>query len=481
MYSRKWIQLLLLIPLLLSTISLTPVQASMPQASDPTLVMWCPASVVLPRAGKDGCSPASATLVALLDYLSTNEPSQAGKVWLGKSYNSSIAQNIVFDGAALGKMAKYPLTFQGSWNGPGTSTVDLTVNSTLNGDALNVVNWQKKVTLRNITVQNVQQGIDGCFAAVCVGTAGGIQLDHVRALSSGPYTYGALLNNTPSVTSPPGAVIVTNSDFSSNTFTGLWLMTKGAVTIKKTGANNNSQGSGIFIQNTFDATPSAVTVSNSIVDGKAAQTFNQNFYDGLYIEANGPVTLTNVDAENNKTNGANLDNSWGSGDVILKGTSTFLSNGTLSTNQGDGLFVRSKGNITARYLYAYKNVALGAELINKDAGSAKNVTISGGGGFKGNDKGLVVNSKGSVSLNRVQSVSNTHIGIDLFADGNVTLICSSVYGTNTAPGSGLHVSTLNNGPVPSVTLQGFLSYNNLTNNTPNEDILANKVVRTACP
>jgi len=81
---------------------------------------------------------------ALLTHLDTKDPAVAGTIWMGKDYNSATAGdgNIVIDGAALTRMARYPLTIKGGWNGPGKGTIALTAPSTLNGATIAVMNWK---------------------------------------------------------------------------------------------------------------------------------------------------------------------------------------------------------------------------------------------------------------------------------------------------------------------------------------------------
>jgi len=422
MYLQKWTRLLLLIPLLVSAIGLSPAQAAGPAlAADDTKIIWCPAAVSVPVSGKNGCTAAFSNVVGLWDAFVAKKPAVAGTIWLGKGYIANDTDQF-WDGSAVPIPAKYPLTFKGGWNGLGTGTVDLSHPTLFDGKSLVVGNWKGSVTLRNITVQNASSSTPQCTAAVCVITGGSIKLDRVQ-VNQRTNLYGIYLINT----------------------------------------NGGA-----------DTTAAAMTITNTkIINNRITGAGPQN---GLTIYSNGTVTLANVYSEGNDGSGAFIDNTFGSGDVILNGTNTFLDNAI------SGLAIFSKGNVTARYLLAYKNLAVGAEIYNNYAASAKSVAITSSGGFKGNDKGLVINSKGSVSLTRVQSVSNTHIGIDVLADGKVTLICSGVYGTTTAPGSGLYVRKLDgSSAVPAVVLKGFLSYMNLVGNTPNEDVAGAPITRTACP
>ena len=466
MIFHKWTRILLLIPLLLSLIGSTPAQA---QTSAPKL-LWCPATVTTPRAGQYGCTPAFTSMTALWTHLTSHEPSVAGTIWIGAGYDSLAAGdgNLGFDGEVLTKMAKYPLSFKGGWKGQGMGALNLQSPATLQGHTFSVFHWKGKVTIRNFNVVlNAASAASACDnAAVCVQTAGGILLDrvHVEGVDTGGIRDGAILDNRASLASPPGSVVVTNSQFLNNrSFTnssGLLILTNGAVTLKQVEANNDTWD-GVVINNTFDATGSPVTVTN----GK----FNENDDDGLDIASNGTVTLTNLYAQGNAGHGTFVDNTAGVGNVVFKGINTFLG------NVSSGLFVRSKGNITARYLLAYYNDNSGVWLDNSTALSAKGVNITGSGEFIGNlSSGLSVRSKGNVSINRVIAADGDGDGIGISIEAeNATLTCSHTTGHNV----GLSVTGSGGGPLSKLILQGFLSYGN----TLPDFIAADSTVSTACP
>jgi hypothetical protein len=492
---RKWIHFLLILPLLINALSLTQsAYAAGPALADPPdKVIWCPATVSPPTSNKNGCTLAYSTFGALMTRLSEKDPAIAGKVWIGKDYNSSTAMDadVYFDGlTALPKMAKYALTIQGGWNGLGTQTVDPSQPSNLDGDSLGIDNWHGNVTVRNIRVLNASTG---CAGGVCVFTAGNIKLDRVFA-SVNTTAAGIYLDNQDSLRSPPGSVTVTNSESSDNTYNNLVILSKGAITLKNVTASRSvSIGyAGATISNHLDNYASPVSITNG--------HFNTNNDDGLMILSNGTVTLVNVEAKDNVMEGAVVANTHapGNGSVVFKGTNTFLSNGSI------GLEVYTNGNVTANHLIAYYNgvtsVAQGVSISAKKA-----VTITGSGKFKGNSAGgLSIYSGGPIiasnltantndatglfllstalpaaqalTLNQVNADLNGQAGIEIYADGKITLACSSAYDNNS---TGLYVRAYTAGSIPAaLKLQGFLAYSN----APDEDIPPTTTpVRTNCP
>jgi len=459
MFFHKWTRIFILAPLLLSLIRSTPAQA---QTSTPKL-LWCPATVTAPTPKQAGCTPAFTSMTALWTHLTTHMPAQAGTIWIGVGYNSVTAGdgNLGFDGTVLTKMAKYPLSFKGGWKGPGTSALNVQAPATLQGHTFAVANWKGKVTIKNFkVVLNAASTATLCDnAAVCVKTAGGILLDRVHEEGDNTSTvdYGAILDNTASLTSPPGAVVVTSSMFLNNNNSGMGILTKGAVTLKNMITSDNASY-GTEINNAFDTTAFPVTVTNG--------QFNLNAGDGLNILSNGLVNLTNLLAEGNGS-GIFVDNTAGVGDVTLKGTNTVLGNDFY------GMGIVSHGSVNATRLVAYENGTTGVYIDNSTAPSAKGVALTVGGTFiRNSSNGLAVFSKGSVSTTGAIAASNG-AGIEVQAIGGITLSCSGASDN----GIGLYIRPLNVSDPLKLTLKGFLSYGNTTN----ENIVADPIVRTACP
>jgi len=77
---RKLSRIVLLLLLLLSFMNLTPAQAAGQLTVDPSKVIWCPASVTLPKARQEGCTRVYATLGDLWTYLKAHQPATAGKI-----------------------------------------------------------------------------------------------------------------------------------------------------------------------------------------------------------------------------------------------------------------------------------------------------------------------------------------------------------------------------------------------------------------
>jgi hypothetical protein len=208
------------------------------------------------------------------------------------------------------------------------------------------------------------------------------------------------------VMSGPGTIYFTpvySFNDVSFTYTDINLTNLGALTVQG-GWNGLNNGAGYALSGvttfnvpvTINWNDTTVTVNDITINGAAGT--------GLTVTSSGDIVLDNVQANGNSAYGAFLDNSAGSGDVTLTGTNTFNDNGS------DGLRVLTKGaidivTITAGGDAATGNSGNGANLDNS-AGSG-DVNLSGAGNFNGNaSSGLKIFSNGAISLVNITASDN---------------------------------------------------------------------------
>ena len=136
------------------------------------------------------------------------------------------------------------------------------------------------VTFTNVSsMENGGSGFD-------IETLGAISLTNIEAKWNNGY--GALLDNDPGT----GTVTLTNANFDQNNF-GLRVFSTGAVTWMNGSANDNRLNGAIIVNmNTLLGKP--VTITN-------VSTMS-NHETGLWIESKGIVTLTDVESNNNSAN-----------------------------------------------------------------------------------------------------------------------------------------------------------------------------------
>ncbi len=193
------------------------------------------------------------------------------------------------------------------------------------------------------------------------------------------------------------------SSYSYNTNYGIRIDARGAVSIINNGRMflRDNGYTGAYIDNQT-GTNAAVTVFKAEV--------NENVMKGLEIYSSGNVTLNNILAVNNGSNGVFIDNTAGSGTVSILGT---MGDNTISDNGGSGLAVYSNKAITIDKVIAIQNGGNGMIVDNQADGGA--ITITNSITRLNARDGLQLYSGGpSVTLRNIQSMSN---GVSYDGDG----------------------------------------------------------------
>jgi hypothetical protein len=233
--------------------------------------------------------------------------------------------------------------------------------------------------LQNLEINNLNG--DGIF----IGNHKG-NVDLFNVYSHDNAGYGASIDNTLGT----GNVTITNSFFLNNSgTTGLKINTRGNIKLEGVEASDNGNGAEL----TFGK---GATILNS--------TFTDNDDNGLFVSNGvGLLTLTNVDASNNVNIGANINNSL---DVII--------NRSLFSKNSTGVSITSTlGNIILNGVTSVDNPD-GSSLNNSAASYYKKVTVTGSV-FQGSTtgSGLIIQSRGGVTLNHVMASGNQDDGINI--------------------------------------------------------------------
>ena len=280
------------------------------------------------------------------------------------------------------------------------------------------------------------------------------------------YGYGVHIDNMSALT--PKTVTLTGiNQFNGNLFDGLVVYSIGVITVNSITANNNGQAVdpsycyGASLDNSAASTPQSITLTG-------VNEFDYNWSDGLNALSKGAITLTDVDAIGNKSDGAYLDNTAGTvaAGVALTGTNVF------SENVGFGLEVHTNGAITANNLVNNSNVGgpngwSGAYLDNCGSGlgticttsTVAPVTLTGSNQFKFNAVGLIIFSNGAVTLSNLTANDNSG-GSGLWLDNSHSPIFAGVTLT------GINAFNRNNSTGLSIFTRGPVTISNLasTNN-----------------
>jgi hypothetical protein len=179
---------------------------------------------------------------------------------------------------------------------------------------------------------------------------GAILLNSVNAADNGS---GIIAwNNDPDAV---GSVTITGGVFTADNDTfGMDVRSRGAISITVEDAWVGGNGTfGWYLDNASAPTPQPVTLSSPNPDW--AFDFGYNGTYGLTIVSLGNITLTGLDAYNNGTDGAILDNARpGATGIVTISAPTFGNNG-FNNNLGTGLTVKSYRAITIGKLQAGNN------------------------------------------------------------------------------------------------------------------------------
>ncbi len=308
-------------------------------------------------------------------------------------------------------------------------------NASLNMPGLNISIQASSLTIKNSDISFNQN--DGLLTE---RLAGSITLDHVylrsnlkngmylqtssnitlkNVDSSGNLYNGAVLDTcwgSPCATTGSGKVTISNSHFDGNGnqnagLSSLFIYARGAISLSGVTADGNGQvltpSAGATIWAHDSQLASSVSVSNS--------QFQDNQGSGLVILTKGAITLSSVSIFRSATAyGANLDNSFGTAGVTIKGTAAamnyFCQNGNFSGADDDGLFINTNGSISLSYIKVDENKWSGFDFFGM---KPINITIKYGS-FNFNEAyGVNLETQGSFTLSDIDASGNGFNGLYL--------------------------------------------------------------------
>jgi len=441
-------------------------------AADP---IWCPVSVSTPVDALSGCSPSFPDLNGLFTWLKANEPAMDGVIWIEAGADSSGVAELELDGLSETTLANYKLTLKGGWDGLGTKTIDTTDPSVLDG-RLHILNWLNDVTLSDILITGAPVSVAG-EAALRVTTTGKITLTRVRVDANAGS--GALLDNR-HLTPTPVDVLITLSQFSDNANGhGLRVYSDGTITLAGVIASDNTNGYGAYLNNTAAGTAKNVVMTSGVNE------FNDNDWTGLTVLTKGAITLKDITADGNGDGGGYLDNTYGTAGITLSGVNVFSenagrglyasSNGAISLNSlvananGDyAVQANNSGAATAQPVKLtgtsqFKYNLYGLDILSNGAITVSNVTASftqaGQGASLANAIGT--NTSG-VTLTGVNVFSENHVhGLWVESYGAISLssVTANYNGLTNTYGYGAYLTNLGAATAKAITLSGTNQFN----------------------
>lgn len=309
-------------------------------------------------------------------------------------------------------------------------------------------------------VNSMSNNIDNSANGLDILTLSVVTLNNITANHNG--NYGVVIDNDSSAV--PNAVNIKGTNlFNDNGFTGLLILSRGAITLYNVTANSN--GEGVHLSNWIDA------LKPQNINLFGTNTFNNNNEQGLVIFTYGAVTLNNISANYNglKTidqngSGVNIFNVFGSlvRPVSIKGTNNF------NSNDGYGLLIASFGAVSISNITANDNGIHGASINNQFSLQQSPVTISGYGTFNSNSAvGLFVLTNGAITTNNLNAQFNDSSGVYLDTFGLKKGQSVNVKGNNTFIGNGQDISLDGFGLI--VHADGNITVSNITASQNKDD------------
>ena len=257
-----------------------------------------------------------------------------------------------------------------------------------------------------------------------------------------------------------GVTITGTNTFDDYYGYGLHVTSNGAITasnLTADGDGNNTTDYGGAVLDNSSGTGNLTLSGNN--------TFSGNYGDGLNIFSHGTIVTNNLTADSNGmgwlATGVAISDEPGVPhyeNVTLKGVNTFNGNAWF------GLDVDTLGSITASNVTANSNGTDGAQLV--DANVAKgNITLTGTNVFLNNGgMGVLLASTGSVSLTNLTADSNYYDGMNVQTASKVVVTCGSFIGNGLPSHDGYGWETGTSGPPypASVTMIATDSVGNYT-------------------
>lgn len=271
----------------------------------------------------------------------------------------------------------------------------------------------------NVTAMPYTTGGEGLKSSgngkqgLVINTNGNISLASIEISSNGTSgTIGAYLDNQGGGTAK--SIVLKDATFDDNNKDGVVILSKGQITWTGGSASGNDSGTGATISNTSASIARTITISS--VD------FDENTTTGLSVTSLGNITLGGVTADNNGSDGVDLDNCvyssstgacTGTGKIVIQSSTINSFNG----NGATGLVAYSSGDITVVNVEANENTMYGLNLRNNYTNAAGNISIKTGdkstfNKVSGNDdNGVNILTNGSVLVSNVIVNENGSNGI----------------------------------------------------------------------
>ena len=249
---------------------------------------------------------------------------------------------------------------------------------------------------------------------------------------------------------PTGNILVTFAKFEDNSKSGLFVYSKGTVSVSDTTASRNLEA-GAILDNSIVATPLAVTLARFTTD--------QNNGTGLSVLSKGAVTVTDATLQTIWKMGSPLTMGCRVTPVTIKSTKLSVFNGNIN---GWGLNIFSHGTVTLTGVIRLGVTRVVVQIQNENA--AGGVTITGTSNqfdsfsYNTNNDGLAVFTTGPIKISYVAADSNMGLyGAEIDNSGSTTSQPISITNFSAWLNEGDNMRVTSSGAITLSNVEGILS------------------------
>lgn len=246
----------------------------------------------------------------------------------------------------------------------------------------------------NVTISGTNNFSNNDNMGLLIYSKGNVSANNITA-NNNAIESGMYVNNTFGT----GNVTLTGTNtFNNNNNKGLDIRTQGTVTLNNITANNSVNSNGLYVDNKFSTSGASVTLNGT-------NLFSGNRGTNLAIFSKGSITLNNVTANDSLFgDGAYIDSFTASDGtpVTLNGVNVF------NNNKLNGIYVVAEGPITLNNTTADGNDGTGVFLAN-NAG-AGNVSVNASHLTGNGSTGLRIFTNGDATINCSSFTNNTGYG-----------------------------------------------------------------------
>ncbi|BBB49401.1 right-handed parallel beta-helix repeat-containing protein [Pelolinea submarina] len=234
---------------------------------------------------------------------------------------------------------------------------------------------------------------------------------------------------------------ISNNNGSSSNGIGFKILSSGNITLSSFQADGNYDG--VYLVNGYTGRSGIVTLNVTYVPpaGEWVNSASGNDHYGIYIHSYGNIMVDKCVAEHNGYVGANINNDTGPAIKTIT-----IKNSSFSFNAITGLIVSSKGNITIQDVDAHDNISARGISTNVGVGSGGYRIIGTKGNicdFSGNgETGIYINWSGTVTLSNIAATGN-RLGASInnsYGEGKFVTITDADFSGSTN-GSGLTINS----------------------------------------